>query len=110
MVQLRMLTPPMTWVVDKDSVIVSAYAVASAGAPAFLLTSDPVLASTDLINPASSSVVYEFALFLRGSGGGSSQPLILENLNIPISAGSTLYLSGSSPGTLFIQLEDVIAI
>lgn len=91
------------WVVDSDTLLMSAYAPVS-GAAGCVVSSDPQMtAATLLAAPgAAISIVTAIAILLAGNSANYAQ-----NLRIPLAKGMTIY-GNSTVGTwLFLLLEDV---
>jgi hypothetical protein len=72
----------------------------------FSISADPNQTAGDLESPSATFSAENFQLYLRVSSGASGQLAILENLNIPLSGGSQVFVNFGSPSSIILLVED----
>jgi hypothetical protein len=96
------------WTVDRDSILVGGVFIASV-AGVCIVSKDPALLITDLTAPTSTIIEDQFLLILRCSSSTNGLASSFENLKIPISAGSQIYLAVSTTGTAVLLLDEPVS-
>jgi hypothetical protein len=73
-----------------------------------VVSKDPALLITDLTSPSSTIIEDQFLLILRCSSSTNGLASSFENLRIPLSGGSQIYLAVSTTGTAVLVLDEPI--